>query len=227
MIPEDLVASRTVSFDHLQPGREQEAGKITDAASATGQEKGKESADAVSALDDKQRFEMSTMVLERLIRGGIDEGYLECEDPRKEALNIMFALEGLKICAVTIGITPEEVAGEINYLFSHLFAGESEELHEDARGEADLPDEAQDETVNEIRDDEEDGDGSINEAAAGVPSRRELPDDYYLDEGMPDDYYLDEDEDENLRDADEGMPYIDLEAALVAQTMRQLSKENR
>ncbi len=81
----------------------------------------KEPAAKPEELTEKERFEMSVKVLEKLIIGGMREGYLACDDPGEEAKNIMFAMEGLKICAVTIGLSEEEVTGQINYLYSHLF----------------------------------------------------------------------------------------------------------
>ncbi len=73
---------------------------------------------------EKDRFEMSVRVLEKLIDGGIKEGYLDCEEPLQEAYNIMFALEGLKISSATIGVSTERVTSQINYLYSHLFLRE-------------------------------------------------------------------------------------------------------
>ena len=75
-------------------------------------------------LFDRLRFDMAVKVLEKLITDGINEGYLECEEPICEAKNIMFAIEGLKISAATIGVSDEDIMSEINYLFSHLFIKE-------------------------------------------------------------------------------------------------------
>ncbi|MCR5338801.1 MAG: TetR/AcrR family transcriptional regulator [Lachnospiraceae bacterium] len=81
--------------------------------------------------EENTRFHMSVKVLHSLIRAGIREGYLDCEKPLQEAYNIMFAIEGLKICAVSIGVTEEEVSNEINFLFSHLFIREDEDDEDD------------------------------------------------------------------------------------------------
>ena len=39
---------------------------------------------------------------------------------KPSSTNIMFVLEGLKICAQTIGVTPEMVDREILYIFKNL-----------------------------------------------------------------------------------------------------------
>ena len=192
-----------------------------------------EKADLSEVLDDRQRFEMGAKVLEKLIKGGIDEGYLYCDDPRREAMNIMFALEGMKICSVTVGTDEEEVTAEINYLFSHLFIRENEEADD-----ADMPAMPQED---DSFDSEPEEDGFDYEAEA--EDYDEVKD---FDEAEDDeDEYEYDDENDDLygepkrfsapaheRDDDLGFDHddgisFDLEDVLVAQTMKQLSKEDR
>lgn len=68
----------------------------------------------------KKQFDSAVKIIERLIEAGVDSGEFYCEDCAGCARNIMFVLEGLKICAQTIGVTPEMVDREILYLFKNL-----------------------------------------------------------------------------------------------------------
>ena len=60
--------------------------------------------------------------MEMLIQTGVESGEFYCEDCKGMARNIMFVLEGLKICAQTIGITAETVDREIAYILKSLDA---------------------------------------------------------------------------------------------------------
>ena len=62
----------------------------------------------------------SVKIIEKLIETGVDNGEFYCEDCEGTARNIMFVLEGLKICAQTIGITAETVDREILYILRSL-----------------------------------------------------------------------------------------------------------
>jgi len=68
----------------------------------------------------KKQFDSAVRIIEGLIGSGVESGEFYCEDPAGCARNIMFVLEGLKICAQTIGVTPEMVDREILYLFKNL-----------------------------------------------------------------------------------------------------------
>lgn len=68
----------------------------------------------------KRQFDSAAKIIEKLIEAGVENGELYCEDCRATARNIMFVLEGLKISAQTIGITPEVVDGELMYILHGL-----------------------------------------------------------------------------------------------------------
>lgn len=68
----------------------------------------------------KKQFDSAVKIIERLIEAGVENGEFYCEDCAGCARNIMFVLEGLKICAQTIGVTPEMVDQEILYVFKNL-----------------------------------------------------------------------------------------------------------
>lgn len=73
----------------------------------------------------KKQFDSAVKIIESLIEAGVENGEFYCEDPAGCARNIMFVLEGLKICAQTIGITPEMVDQEILYIFKNLSTEEA------------------------------------------------------------------------------------------------------
>ena len=68
----------------------------------------------------KKQFDSAVKIIEKLIEIGVDNGEFYCEDCAGTARNIMFVLEGLKISAQTITITPETVDREIIYILKSL-----------------------------------------------------------------------------------------------------------
>ncbi len=70
----------------------------------------------------KKQFDSAVKVIERLIETGVDNGEFICEDCAGTARNIMFVLEGLKISAQTIGVTPETVDRELMFILRGIGA---------------------------------------------------------------------------------------------------------
>ena len=68
----------------------------------------------------KRQFDSAVKIIERLIESGVENGEFYCEDCAGCARNIMFVLEGLKICAQTVGVTSEMVDREILYIVKNL-----------------------------------------------------------------------------------------------------------
>ena len=68
----------------------------------------------------KKQFDSAVKIIEKLIEAGVESGEVSCEDCKGTARNIMFVLEGLKICAQTMGITAETVDREILYILRAL-----------------------------------------------------------------------------------------------------------
>lgn len=68
----------------------------------------------------RKQFDSAVKIIEKLIETGVDNGEFYCEDCEGTARNIMFVLEGLKICAQTIGITADTVDREIIYILRTL-----------------------------------------------------------------------------------------------------------
>lgn len=68
----------------------------------------------------KKQFDSAVIIIQKLIEAGVDNGEFYCEDCVGTARNIMFVLEGLKICAQTIGVTAENVDRELLYIMKGL-----------------------------------------------------------------------------------------------------------
>lgn len=81
-------------------------------------------ANSLSKKDNvlKKQFDSAVKVIEKLIETGVDNGEFVCEDCAGTARNIMFVLEGLKICSQTIGVTPEAVDRELMFILRGIGA---------------------------------------------------------------------------------------------------------
>lgn len=76
----------------------------------------------VSAKENpvRMQFKGAVKIIEKLIKDGVETGEFICDNPLGAARNIMYVLEGLKVCAQTIGITEETVNKEILYIMEGL-----------------------------------------------------------------------------------------------------------
>lgn len=72
----------------------------------------------------RSQFEAGIMVLTRILEEGMKREELYCADARAEATNIMYVLEGMKICAKTFGLSESKVDQELLYLVSGLIIEE-------------------------------------------------------------------------------------------------------
>ena len=68
----------------------------------------------------RNQFETGIMVLTRILEEGMNLGELYCENPKAEAMNIMFVLEGMKICSKMFGVSESKVDQELLYLVAGL-----------------------------------------------------------------------------------------------------------
>lgn len=75
--------------------------------------------------DYRNQFHMAVKVIEKLICGGVAEGDFYCADPLGAARNMMYVIEGMKLAAVTMSLSEDEVNREILYLLKALMTGES------------------------------------------------------------------------------------------------------
>ena len=66
----------------------------------------------------KGQFEKGIMVLNKILEEGVRREEFYCENTKAEATNIMYVLEGMKICAKTFGVSESKVDQELLYLVS-------------------------------------------------------------------------------------------------------------
>ena len=66
------------------------------------------------------QFEQGVKVLTRILEEGVAREEFYLENANAEATNIMYVLEGMKICAKTFGVSESKVDRELLYLVSGL-----------------------------------------------------------------------------------------------------------
>lgn len=66
------------------------------------------------------QFNSAVKIIQQLIIDGVETGEFICDDPLGAARNMMYVLEGLKVCAQTMGITEDTVNREILYMMKGL-----------------------------------------------------------------------------------------------------------
>ena len=70
------------------------------------------------------QFEKGIKVLTRILEEGIEREEFYVENAKAEATNIMYVIEGMKICAKTFGLSESKVDQELLYLVSGLIIEE-------------------------------------------------------------------------------------------------------
>ncbi|MBQ3105364.1 MAG: TetR family transcriptional regulator [Lachnospiraceae bacterium] len=68
----------------------------------------------------KQQFDTALKVLRKILEEGVARGEFYCEDCRSTATSMMYALEGMKICARTFGLTEARLDKELLYLLEGI-----------------------------------------------------------------------------------------------------------
>lgn len=68
----------------------------------------------------RNQFETGIMVLNKILEEGVLREEFYCENTKAEATNMMYVLEGMKICSKTFGISEGKVDQELLYLVSGL-----------------------------------------------------------------------------------------------------------
>ncbi len=68
----------------------------------------------------KQQFDAAVSIIDKLIRDGIATGEFVCKNPRATAANIMYALEGIRVMKLSVGISDKAINQEILYFMKNL-----------------------------------------------------------------------------------------------------------
>ena len=64
----------------------------------------------------KSGFDTAVKVLKSIIIRGCESGEFECEDPSHAAASMMYAIEGMKVCSATFGMTEKKVDSELLFM---------------------------------------------------------------------------------------------------------------
>ncbi|MCR4755554.1 MAG: TetR/AcrR family transcriptional regulator [Lachnospiraceae bacterium] len=72
----------------------------------------------------KHRFETATQVLEKILERGNETGEFVCDDAKAIASNMMYAIEGMKVIARTVGISEKKVDKELVYMMRQFMGVE-------------------------------------------------------------------------------------------------------
>ncbi len=81
------------------------------------------------------QFDEAVRVIELLVRGGVRSGEFVCGDPAGFAREVMYIIEGLKICALTMDMTEEKADGTIGAILARLTARPDNGERESSRSE--------------------------------------------------------------------------------------------
>ena len=77
----------------------------------------KENGDAKAA---KNSFDTAVKVLANILLRGNESGEFDCDDPEETALSMMYAIEGMKACSASFGLSEKKVDNELLYLMSRF-----------------------------------------------------------------------------------------------------------
>lgn len=72
----------------------------------------------------KNQFDTAQMVLCKILQEGVNRGEFYCEDCKAAAGNIMFTLEGMRVCARTMGLSEGRFDKELLYIIEGLVIDE-------------------------------------------------------------------------------------------------------
>lgn len=71
----------------------------------------------------KKDFDMSVMIIQKIIEKGIETGEFICEDSLATARNFVYNIEGMKIMSLTVGVTDNMIDTEFVYMIKKLVEG--------------------------------------------------------------------------------------------------------
>lgn len=68
----------------------------------------------------RNQFDKNVAELEQLIRDGVEQEWMICDDAAAAARNIAYVIQGLRITAQTVGLTADDMDREIEYIMGTL-----------------------------------------------------------------------------------------------------------
>ena len=68
----------------------------------------------------RNAFDTAVKVLKNILIRGNESGEFECEDPDATARSMMYAIEGMKVCAVSFGLSEKRVDSELLFMMQRF-----------------------------------------------------------------------------------------------------------
>lgn len=73
-----------------------------------------------NAKDAKNTFETAVAVLNNILERGIESGEFVCDDTASMARSMMYAIEGMKACSATFGLSEKKVDSELLFMMKQF-----------------------------------------------------------------------------------------------------------
>lgn len=73
--------------------------------------------------DSKSRFDTAVAVLDNILKRGNVSGEFRCSNTQATARNIVYAIEGMKVCNATFGINEKKVDSELTFIMQQFMNG--------------------------------------------------------------------------------------------------------
>jgi len=68
----------------------------------------------------KKEMDKAVLVLQNILERGTEGGEFACFDPKNEARDMMYAIEGMKLLSLTTGISEKKVDGEFLHMMERI-----------------------------------------------------------------------------------------------------------
>lgn len=68
----------------------------------------------------KKEMDKAVLVLQNILERGTEGGEFACFDPKNEAKDMMYAIEGMKLLSLTTGISEKKVDGEFLHMMERI-----------------------------------------------------------------------------------------------------------
>lgn len=74
----------------------------------------------------KKEMDKAVLVLQNILERGTEEGEFACFDPKNEAKDMMYAIEGMKLMSLTTGISEKKVDSEFLHMMERIVIEDEE-----------------------------------------------------------------------------------------------------
>ena len=74
----------------------------------------------------KKEMDKAVLVLQNILERGTEGGEFACFDPKNEAKDMMYAIEGMKVVSLTTGISEKKVDSEFLHMMERIVIEDEE-----------------------------------------------------------------------------------------------------